>query len=61
MDISGLLGFWKKSVISFSLPINGIASRKWSWKKLSKSSGVLRGVIMDSGRKRVQVNDLSFG
>jgi len=60
IDNRGLLGLLKKSFMSFSSPIKGIASGNSRSKKAMRSSGVFNEAIIASVTKSVQVNDLSF-
>jgi hypothetical protein len=60
IDMRELLGFLKKSLMSFSWPIRGIASGNSRSKKVMRSCGVFNDWIIDSVTKSVHVNDLSF-
>lgn len=59
IDIRELLGLLKKSFMSSSCPIRGIASGNSLSKKVIRSCGVFSEAIIDSVTKSVHVNDLS--
>jgi len=60
IDNRELLGLLKKSFMSFSWPIKGIASGNSRSKKVMRSCGVFNAAIIACVTKSVQVNDLSF-